>query len=410
MVTRIKVECRTCHRVFALRIQRSPGRQAFVLACPYCRTQIQAVLTDLPNGDGHIESEDFDQLSSEAAADLAVAVSTEVPVHESAIGEPLRVDLLTPYIRLTSTVGTAVAYALQQRVDFARDMRERAFPYIRRALSFLIRDDLTGVTSSVRELQTIFRHLPADPVRALGVCLTLSYLPFEDRPVFRAARREFINAICDARSANRSGYNALLAAFDAGPLPAHSGRVFDSTITVLDDTGALFPSLWALAIVERGLPIDEYRVTRNDFDSIKVRYQDLFELASRGLVFAASIKNLGVRGDPACFVDGQRRTLNRALNNTRAVDRESWLAEFPAAKVLYENMQRHMRNHIGHRLVRYDFTSGTVVDDDGAETNYLLFLADYLHAVRLLHLLAESALLLRPDSPLRSAPYAPISA
>lgn len=397
MVTRIKVECRACHKVFALRIQRSGGRQPFVLACPYCSTQIRAVLADRPDGTGSIETEDFDELPRDAQADVAVAVSTEVPIHKTAIGEPLERAMLTPFIRLISAIGNSAAYPITQRVDFGREMREHCFPHIRRALAFLVRNDLEGVGGAIAELRTLIRRLPSDALHALGVCLSLTYQPYDDRLQFRSARQELLRTLANAHSRDRAVYNSLLAAFDAGPLPRHAGRVFDTTAAVLDDTAALIPAVWARAIVENGLPIEDYRVMRDDFDSIKVRYQDIFELASRSLVFATMLRNIAVRGDAVIFVDGVRRTLDRALNNTPAAIREGWLVEFPAAKALYDSMQRHMRNHIGHRLVRYDFVSGNVIDDDGAATNYLLFLMDYLDAIRVSHLLAETALLLRPE-------------
>lgn len=398
MVSRIIVECRACHKVFALRIQRSGGRQPFVFACPQCSTQIRAVLTDSSDGvGGLLESEDFDQLEADPTADVAVAISTEVPVHQSAIGEPLQLAMLTPFIRLTSMVGNDRSYPVTQRVDYAREVRERVFPHLRRALSFTIRDDVDGASAAIDELRAIWPHLPRDTTRALGVSLAASYRPMEERTEFKAGRRELIAMIKAAHSRDAGGLNRLFASFDAGPLPAHSGRVLDTTISVLDDIAALFPAMWVLAMIEGNVPLEEYRVMRDDFDTVKTRYQDMFELGSRSLVFTATIANIAIRGDARIFADGDQRTLNKALNGTTAAIRESWLSDLPAAKNLYDNMQRHMRNHIGHRLVRYDFVTGTVVDEDGTRDSYLLFLNDYLHAVRLSHYLAEAVLLLRPD-------------
>ncbi|HZJ50436.1 MAG TPA: hypothetical protein VFF07_06185 [Actinomycetota bacterium] len=73
---------------------------------------------------------------------------------------------------------------------------------------------------------------------------------------------------------------------------------------------------------------------RDDFDTLKGRFQDIFEAASRGLVFTARIVNLARRGDPNVHADGSSRTLHKALNKTTAFQREGWLTDFPKAKTL----------------------------------------------------------------------------
>lgn len=88
------------------------------------------------------------------------------------------------------------------------------------------------------------------------------------------------------------------------------------------------------------------------------------------------------------------RSAKRAIDHTPAREREAWLVDFPSAKRLYDAVNRHTRNDIGHRLVRHDVAQGSLVYDDGATQNYLLFAVDYLQAVRLSHHLVDVALCL----------------
>ena len=51
---------------------------------------------------------------------------------------------------------------------------------------------------------------------------------------------------------------------------------------------------------------------------------------------------------------------------------------------MYDGVHRTSRNQFGHYAVEYDVGSGKLVDDRGHRTNYVLFLVDYLEAVRLI--------------------------
>lgn len=133
------------------------------------------------------------------------------------------------------------------------------------------------------------------------------------------------------------------------------------------------------------------RVMRDDFDVLKSRYQDVFELGSRTLGMIAPFANIARRGDVRSFADGQRRSLSDALG-TRAAVREGWLVDLPAVRALFDAMSRRTRNDIGHRLVRYDFNSGALVYDDGARETYLDFVVDYLNAARLSRYLGDIVL------------------
>ena len=127
----------------------------------------------------------------------------------------------------------------------------------------------------------------------------------------------------------------------------------------------------------------------DDFDALKARYQDIYELGSRSLAFTSRVANIKARGDASIYSDGTTRTFNKALNKTTSFKREPWLADFPVADELYSAMKRGMRNDIGHMLVKYDVESGYLMFEDARRENYLSFLVDYLNAVRLVHYLLD---------------------
>ncbi len=65
-----------------------------------------------------------------------------------------------------------------------------------------------------------------------------------------------------------------------------------------------------------------------------------------------------------------------------AYDKMFVLDELPKLKNFINNVQRPLRNDIGHFNVRYDFRKGVLAYDDGTEQNYINFLKFVLDAVR----------------------------
>ncbi len=110
-------------------------------------------------------------------------------------------------------------------------------------------------------------------------------------------------------------------------------------------------------------------------------YVDVFELSSRGLAYLGVFLNLTRRNDPRTWADGKKRTIKKALG-LKAVEREFILDETPRLKTLYGNIRRHVRNDVGHYHLYHDVATGDLVDEKGRRTNFLLFMTDFLGAVR----------------------------
>jgi hypothetical protein len=83
----------------------------------------------------------------------------------------------------------------------------------------------------------------------------------------------------------------------------------------------------------------EYKTQCSDYDAIKTRFQEIFELGPRSLVLPASLANIAIRGDVREYGDGRRRSLGQALEKTGAA-RETWLADLHASKALHEDRAR----------------------------------------------------------------------
>jgi hypothetical protein len=151
-------------------------------------------------------------------------------------------------------------------------------------------------------------------------------------PVRLPASREFVSVLHQAAARDAETVRLMIEEYAERALPTARRSMVDTFLAVFSDGDALVPGLMLQAIPE--LDIDNFRVQRSDFDAVKSRYQDIFELASRSLVLPAVLANIAHRGDPRAFSDSCRRSLREALRE-RAAAREGWLVELPDTSRLY---------------------------------------------------------------------------
>jgi predicted RNA-binding Zn-ribbon protein involved in translation (DUF1610 family) len=396
VVNRNHVKCRACGRELAIRVTVAGGLQRFVFPCPYCGTQLTgSFYAEQPTGPldpeaglkpFEIKSEDFDVLEFDGRREtpqmLSVAINTELPVHISLLALPVTEARLTPFIQfITASGGGEAVGATIERVNVLRQMRFELLPSVRRAASYYAAGDMPRLREALAKVPGCAESplAKADPWLGAGAVLHgfLSVIGAEE--VHAPAREELGDLMQRAITRDADAVQAFLTDFNARALDQHRRGVLDTLIASLEANDALVPGLCLEAAPE--LKLDEFRIQRADFDEIKSRYQDLFELASRTLVVPAAFANIAHRGDARQFCDGVRRSPKEALR-AKASHREAWLAELPAAKRLYDGSARTTRNLIGHRLVSYDYARASLIDDKGRAHNYLTFLRDYLGAVR----------------------------
>lgn len=396
MVNKNQVRCHACGRVITIRVTVSGGLQEFIFPCPYCGAQLtgtffaeqptEPLTPENPPKPFELRSEDFDVLDYDRALETeemrVVAISTELPVHRSMLAEPYEASNFSPFLKLVRLLGQSDgAIEVVEKVNLLRQMRFELLPPVRRAAVFYGGGDI-GLLS--RELQRIpgFPGSPLaeeDPWRAITAILQ-GFLRALGTGDMREAAVEELRALLEG-SFEKDGQatEKLLADLNARALQEHRRGLLDTLVRSLAVSDALVPGMWVEALPD--LEIDQYRIQRADYDEVKTRYQEIFELGSRSLVLPASLSNLLQRGDPREYKDGGRRSLREALS-VKAEVREGWLEELPAAKAFYDDTARATRNLIGHRLVAYDFEDAVLVDSKGRRYNYLSFLRDYLGAVR----------------------------
>jgi hypothetical protein len=390
-MVRIPARCRTCEQDLLLRIGIAPAREMRIRCqCPNpnCGVALRMRLDVADPERTRFSSEDVAETpgGDPAAGALTLVLYTDLPVHRSLLGRP-HDEPASAFIHMFGLWGERAAeYGARSRQ--LQVMRDAAFPDIRRAASVYAGDDLDrlpaalvrlGISDRVPELADL------DAVYQLGRAIDLFHLPFVDLPARMLATQELVEAMVAAERDHPDAFGRLLELFLTELRFREQRRqIVETAMDALDQVDALLPGLaWEHVSVEPAPDPDEFRIVRDDFDQLRARYVDIFELASRTLAYVGAIFNLARRGYPTAWSSGSTAQV-RTLLDRHASEREFILNELPAARVFYDAIRRHSRNAFGHYNVEYDFAAGELIDQrTGARTSFLLFLVDYLEAARM---------------------------
>jgi hypothetical protein len=360
--------------------------QKLIFQCPVCRVALRLNLDTSRPPEIRFSSDDLTALDRPLREQRGLPVLVlyaDLPVHLDWLG-PQQAEQVFPFIQMTQLWGDRAAeYA--GRSNSLYDMRLGVFPAVRRTASLYQIDDAASLDRSLENfpLGEIDDLADQHAYYRLGRLVDVLYVPFADALPRAAAINEVLARMVAAHYEHTTPYRELLDALVVRHgFIEHRRKVVETAMEVLEHADALLPGLAWEHIVDPKPDPSTFRIVRADFNELRGRYVEIFELASRSLAYVGAILNLVDRGDPTRWSNGREVTVDRMLAK-RAVQREFILDELPYAKALYDDVHRQSRNAFGHYAVEYDFSSGELVDRDGSRTSYVLFLVDYLAAARL---------------------------
>lgn len=385
MIVREVFECNTCGKTFLARLGIGSGLLPLIFQCPHCGVALRASMEPNPESkELNFKSEDVTPLEIEGDEEMtSVTIYADLPVPKALQRIPAKEAIASPFILFAQAIGNEELGRLMARIEHMRSLRTVIFPRLRRAASLVEGENFKPLSEAVARLPGIDEiETLGDqhPLYQLGRYVETLYLPFAPLGPRIAAIGELGTLLLSAEH-TEGGPEYLRELVGRPDWIQHQRRIYETTTAALGLVEALMPAMAWEKVDETKLDINDYLVMRDDFDRLKSTYQDIFELGSRSLAYIGSILNLVLRSDPREFSNGERLSLKKALETT-ANNREFILDELPQAKVLYEQVDRHTRNDIGHHLVSFDFATQTLVDNKGERTNYLRFLEDFLGAVR----------------------------
>jgi hypothetical protein len=398
MLHRVHSLCRCCDKPFLIRLGIGlADEQKFVFDCPECSAVLRGTLyLDHEEVSFTVKSDDFHQVDPdevEGAGDFpAVAIYVDLPVHRSFTQKSFQPGP-TPFVILMYFLEKGTIEEWTKRKNTLHQMRLQLFPEIRRAASFYSARDWSNLAKQLSDepLAPTQKESDLRAIYTFNKVFQHFYDPILAKDVQTRLDDELQAHVKNCCSQHASEFRKLLT-----DLVDHNGfgqfrvKVVETALRCFDAFDAVIPPMtFEMFSTEWQGRVDEFRLFRDDFDRLKAIYVDAFELSSRALAYVGTVVNLAKRGDcrkwsnagSKGWAKGEKRSVKDVLK-MKAFERQFILSELPAASALYDAVDRHTRNDIGHYNVYYDFKSGCLIDEQGTQENFLLFLRDYLGVVR----------------------------
>lgn len=149
----------------------------------------------------------------------------------------------------------------------------------------------------------------------------------------------------------------------------------------IDARSSFLPGLAVAMLLKQNHQIDEFRLFRDEFPSLRDMYISIFEACHKTLKHIVAVINILNRGGYNNFPNGFPKNLNKfsKLVNAKKYD---YIQELNIWHDRWNNLlNRKLRNSIGHLSVRHDLPSGNLILKDGKAIPYLKFVVQCLTLV-----------------------------
>jgi len=389
MIIRTLVQCNSCHEKSIFRFSIGLSRVGqFTCACPNCNIQLRGdfKIDNAPQPNFTANSDNFQTLhgKQELLNDKypILTLHTELPVHKERHKNSL-IEGGSPFLWLSKQMDDFIEF--KERVDAIDKIKVSFAPLVKRLTSYaetenwqIIKDEFIKL-----EIPEICKESTEEQVIYLFYrFLNTTFVPLLEMDKMVEISDEYFVYLNDCLDNKKEKYTLLIKSFvQDHSFNSFKLKVFETHFRAIDNYYAYIPGFayeYFSSTAQKN--INDYRVYRDDFNLIKSLYLDIFELLSRMLFYLGCIVNLSIRNDYRIYSTGMIKS--QKFKKMPAYDKMFVLDELPKLKNFINNVQRPLRNDIGHFNVRYNFRKGVLAYDDGTEQNYINFLKFVLDAVR----------------------------
>jgi hypothetical protein len=381
------LQCPGCDQEFAARVGIEPTKMTrFYVPCLNCEYPIKA----------RMFGEDLEHLRVEFDASIVdigenaldfpfVTVDPTVPSRHK---DAERGQLGTfPTMTLVHLAGED-AYELIQVLHQGKDEASTRWPIIRRMFEYYLAGDWTLFDKAAADVFEDWQPVETEHERATFAHQAVGLFMAGVSGGRSEAAATFIHRLGMKHTAalNNQRYREELHTL------AKSGELARLQRQVFDEIGRFVESLpsWQMGILDRyvtdeGRPeLADLTLFRDEFDVLRDRYQQSYELVCKVIKIALAAQNTVIRRDPIDFGPvpagvGIRTSPTSLVNFDRlsTAYRLEYLRQVPEWEAFADLLNNKKRNAIGHASSRHDLRTGLVISDvDPGGVTYLDVCAD----------------------------------
>ena len=381
------LQCPGCHQDFAARVGIEPTKMTrFYVPCPHCEYPIKARMYGEELKDLRVEF-DADQVNIEGNALDAPFVTVDPSVPSRLKGAE-RGQLGTfPTMTLIQLAGDD-GHELLQVLQRGKDEASLRWPVIRRLYEYYLAEDWKHFDKAAADTYENWRPVHTEHERATIANQAVGLFMAGVNGGSREATAQFVHRLGKKHTAalHNKAYRDELHAL------AKTGQIRSLQRQVFDEIGRFVESLpsWHMGILDRYVT-DEARpelanltLFRDEFDILRDRYQQSYELVCKVIKIALAAQNTVIRKDPNDFGPVPAGVGIKASPTTLAMfdkmstaHRLGYLRQVPKWEGFADLMNNKKRNAIGHASSRHDLRTGLVISDiDPNGVTYLDVCAD----------------------------------
>lgn len=387
------IECGFCNKEFCLRIDGPEfSEDSYSFGCVKCSNELNIKITKINNGidfnsnDCTVVKNKKIKLENINVNEL-LSISTHFPVHRKAQKNIKLTSGGSPrlYFSLHDMKGTKKYLDL---LSYFVDLKNKQYKHHAELINFAERNEWASVKGKISRMYPERRNLEFLPSRDVismyyKILFSTHKGIVDDTGRMYGLYKEYFEELNTCLSNYRNDYLALMQIFkNAHNYSDNRLKLFSIHKRLIQKVETYSGGyLYEYASDELKNKINEFRLFRTDFDTVKVLFVDIFEHFAKTSLYAVMILNLSRRGDINNFSGKSGMTVEKFKKLTTYAKVE-YLRELPLIYSLIQNVSRGMRNDIGHFSARYDYKEGNIIFDTGEVVNYVIFLNDFLQAIK----------------------------
>lgn len=389
MIHLFGLQCPGCDQEFAARVGIEPTKMTrFYVPCLHCEYPIKARMYGEELKDLRVEFDaDIVPVADDNPADAAfVTVDPSVPSRLKGVA---RGQLGTfPTMTLIWLAGDDNGHELLQVLHRGKEEASGRWSTIRRLFEYYLSENWTLFDKAAADTYNDWESVDTEHERATMANQAVGLFMAGITGGRGEATANFVGRLGRKHTAalNNKTYRDELHAL------AKSGELKSLQRQVFDEIGRFVESLpsWQMGLLDRYV-LDERRseladltLFRDEFDILRDRYQQSYELVCKVIKIALAAQNTVIRKNPNDFgpvpsgvgIKASPTTLAK-FDKLSTAYRLAYLRQVPKWDAFADLMNNKKRNAIGHASSRHDLRTGLVVSDiDTTGVTYLDVCAD----------------------------------
>lgn len=380
------VTCAVCNKQFILRTGIGYESEVkFYITCPICDSGIRGKLTlDTEKTYATVSSHDFKKEDSDRFEKVTLPIrniNVDYPIEK----KQLNLDLISPYVYFVSIVKENEFMSLMQYQSKVLHYYNKLLPIVKRSETLFSNRKLEQLEKNMLSIAYSINFPPdyKEPDAMYLYLVGLGPSLLHHRGINDKAKKELTVELKKSQR-NKPRFLSLLDySFKDLKFFDFINQTIRTTIVLMDKLDALFLGLASRSLTKVGLNLDDFVVSRDDFEELGSLYKDIFELCWKAYRFHLFFINLSKRGSEERCFDGKNRK-PKEIMNLKPYQLENLVNESKEIKKVYSLLNRNIRNLVGHASTRYDVYSGNLIAEGKKKMSLLSFIQTLITSTNVL--------------------------